>query len=176
MLIGAHLSTAGGILNPLESIVEKGGNCLQIFSSSPRMWGKANFTPEMMGNFIKKKKELGIDPVYFHASYLINLADSEITGSRSKMSLIAELKAASAMQIRGSIVHTGSFKKNKTPESYEVLLKNIKEILGETPDNSLLILENSAGDKIGQKLEKEVFNLAESIPLSELPLVKTTFL
>jgi deoxyribonuclease-4 len=44
--------------------------------------------------------------------------------------------------------------KNKTPESYEVLLKNIKEILGETPDNSLLILENSAGDKIGQKLEE----------------------
>ncbi|PIQ71715.1 endonuclease IV, partial [Candidatus Roizmanbacteria bacterium CG11_big_fil_rev_8_21_14_0_20_37_16] len=36
MNIGAHLSIAGGYHKALERIVDIGGNCLQIFSASPR--------------------------------------------------------------------------------------------------------------------------------------------
>ena len=45
--IGIHTSIAGSYLNALESAKKLGGNALQIFSASPRMWqGAAARIPE----------------------------------------------------------------------------------------------------------------------------------
>ena len=38
MLIGAHVSTAGGVENAVARGVEIGAECIQIFASSPRGW------------------------------------------------------------------------------------------------------------------------------------------
>ncbi|MFB6173423.1 MAG: endonuclease IV, partial [Halobacteriales archaeon] len=40
MLIGAHVSIAGGIDNAVERQVEVGGNCGQIFTTSPQVWAE----------------------------------------------------------------------------------------------------------------------------------------
>src|SRR3989338_10480084 len=80
---GAHLSISGGLYKALESIKNKEGNCLQIFSSSPRTWQLANISKEDIAFFIKIKHSLQIDPIFFHAMYLINLADSGQTGEKS---------------------------------------------------------------------------------------------
>ena len=71
--IGAHQSVAGGHKNALYSIHEKGGNCLQIFSSSPRVWNSANINDEQIAEFVELKEKFQIDPIYFHAMYLLNL-------------------------------------------------------------------------------------------------------
>src|SRR3989338_6558009 len=132
--LGAHVSIAGGFEKALTHLSNIGGNVLQIFSSSPRGWNFAKTDSIRSSRFKEAKTKLHINRVYFHASYLINLADSEKTGHMSKLSLIAELKAASALGVKGSIVHLGSFKDNKTDEKYNTLIKNIKEILDQTPD------------------------------------------
>jgi deoxyribonuclease-4 len=111
---GAHLSKEGDFTKPLKSIVEKGGNCLQIFASSPRIWSQATVSDSQILAFKKEKERLGVDPVYFHASYLVNLADNGRVGHLSKQSLISELILAQKMGVRGSIVHLGSFKKQIT--------------------------------------------------------------
>ena len=110
MKIGAHLSIAGGYHKALERVSEIGGNCLQIFSASPRGWNRAVINDEIRKLFLTTKANFGIQDVFFHASYLINLADDGRIGAESKKSLIAELNAASQLGIMGSIVHTGSFK------------------------------------------------------------------
>ena len=133
MKIGAHLSTAGGFTNPLQKIVEIGGNCLQIFSSSPRNWGVLPVTDEQVTSFIEMKSTLGIDPVYFHASYLINLANPGRGGSISVKTLIDELSLAERMGIRGTIIHLGSF--NGEGNTYDVLIKNIAQVLEHAPQN-----------------------------------------
>ena len=38
--IGAHLSMAGGLVSAGERMIQMGGNALQIFSGSPRSWGR----------------------------------------------------------------------------------------------------------------------------------------
>ncbi len=38
MLIGAHVSTAGGLVNAHERGVERGCEAIQVFNQSPRMW------------------------------------------------------------------------------------------------------------------------------------------
>lgn len=152
--LGAHLSISGGYTKALERIVEIGGNCLQIFSSSPRGWNFASISPEHIEQFTKLKIILSINPVYFHASYLINLADHERIGHLSKQSLIAELQVASLIDVKGSIVHLGSFKEQKTENKYRTLIQNISSILQNTPKNTLFIIENAGTKKIGLTLEE----------------------
>jgi deoxyribonuclease-4 len=152
--LGAHLSISGGYHKALERIVSIGGNCLQIFSSTPRGWHFAKADEEQIIQFVNLKSRLKIEPVYFHASYLINLADEGKIGYLSKMSLIAEMNLAPKMKIKGSIVHLGSFKEEKTQSRYKVLINNINEILTKTPKESLFIIENAGNRKIGQTLEE----------------------
>lgn len=162
--LGAHLSISGNYTNPLKSIKEKGGNTLQIFSCSPRGWNNAQLTPAQIQEFLTVKHELQIDPIYFHASYLLNLADESSTGHLSKKALIHELNLAPRMEVRGSIIHLGSFKEkkdesplfnvtNRSPK-YETLIKNIKDVVANIPENALFIIENAGCRKIGQSLEE----------------------
>lgn len=152
--LGAHVSTAGGFEKTLTHLSNIGGNVLQIFSASPRGWNFAKTDPIQSSCFKEAKEKLRVDPVYFHASYLINLADGEKTGYMSKLSLIAELKAASTLGVKGSIIHLGSFKDSKTDEKYNILIKNIKEILAQTPEDTYFIAENAGNRKIGQSLDE----------------------
>lgn len=159
--IGAHLSTSKGFVTALENIVNKGGNALQIFSTSPRIWRPANVAEDIAASFLKKKEELGIEHVFFHASYLINLADDGKTGAISRKSLIAELTLQPRMGVNGSVVHLGSFKDKESHfdglfehERFPTLISNIKEILAETPEESIFIIENSASRKIGRTIEE----------------------
>ena len=160
---GAHQSISGGYPRALERINKIGGNCLQIFSSSPRGWNFAKPGKEEIKQFIELKNRLKIDPVYFHASYLINLADDGRIGHISKLSLITELNLAPKLNIKGSIVHLGSYREKKPTSNlqlfdinpkYKILIDNIKEILRKTPEESFFIIENAGNRKIGQTLEE----------------------
>lgn len=168
MKLGAHQSIAGGYGQALDRIRNIGGNCLQIFSNSPRGWN-----PDLVGidevqktEFVNKKNQLKIDPVYFHASYLINLANEEKIGHLSKLSLIAELNAASRLDIKGSIIHLGSFKNNE--KKLSILVTHIREILERTPDNTLFIIENAGNNKIGKDLNE----IAEIVKRVDSPRVR----
>jgi deoxyribonuclease-4 len=159
--IGGHLSTSQGYVSALESIVEKGGNALQIFSTSPLMWKAAVVSDTTAADFKKRKAELGVNPVYFHASYLINLADNDRVGAVSRKALVSELTLQPRMGVKGSVVHLGSYKDKDSTfdglfehERFPTLISNIKEILAETPEDSIFLIENAASRKIGQKLEE----------------------
>lgn len=161
MKLGAHLSIAGGYHKALEKIEAIGGNCLQIFSASPRGWNKAVINDEQRQLFLETKKKMGVQDVFFHASYLVNLADDGLIGERSKKSLITELGVASQLGIVGSIVHTGSFKGNlpaiwdvSQDKKYSVLINNINEVLASTPKDTYLIIENAGNKKIGQNIDE----------------------
>src|SRR3989338_4263474 len=142
MSLGAHISIAGGLSRAEEKAMAMGANCMQIFSSSPRDWGLPHL-PDY---------QFKLSPVYFHATYLINLADTGEVGERSKTLLIAELKLASHLGIKGSIVHPGSFKGEPTEEKFNQFLGNISQVLSNIPHDVSLILENAGNKKIGQDL------------------------
>jgi len=152
--LGAHQSISGGYTEALKRITNIGGNCLQIFSSSPRGWNFAKPTEEEIREFRIQNSELSIDPIYFHATYLINLADDGRIGHASKQSLISEMNLAPRLGIKGSIIHLGSYKGESSPTKYITLITNIKEILEKTPKESLFIIENAGNRKIGQTLEE----------------------
>lgn len=164
-LIGAHVTIAGGYTQALHKTHAMRGNCMQIFSASPRGWNFAKPTDEEIADFKTLKSKLAINPVYFHASYLINLANPERGGQLSRQLLVNELKIASSLGVRGSIVHLGSFKNGSAkspdglfdtdkPADYSLLVASIKEILEKTPDDTYFIIENAGNRKIGLKFEE----------------------
>ena len=169
--LGAHQSIAGGYTEALKRITNIGGNCLQIFSSSPRGWNFAKPSEEEIKEFRIQSSESSIQPIYFHATYLINLADEGRIAHMSKLSLISEMNLTPKLDIKGSIIHLGSYKLKKTNKltlplldgrievvpnqpKYQILINNIKEILQKTSKESLFIIENAGNRKIGQTLEE----------------------
>ncbi len=162
--LGAHLSIAGGYHNAVNKINEIGGSTLQIFSGSPRGWNFAKPTDADIDVFTSLKKQFQITPVYFHASYLLNLGTDEKLGVISRSSLKHELKLASKMGIRGSIVHLGSFKYDKDLDmngydvskeiKYSALINNISEVLKDTPEDTFFMIENAGTRKIGRTIEE----------------------
>jgi len=154
--IGGHLSVAGGYHNALYKTHEIGGNCLQIFSSSPRNWGVQPVTDSQIQTFLEEQKKYQIDPIYFHASYLVNFADSDRIGKASVTTLTAELQLAASMNIVGSIIHLGSFKQEEKPSDaqYKIVLDNVHQVLSQTPENTFFIIENAGNKKLNWSLDE----------------------
>lgn len=163
MKIGAHTSIVGGYTAALERVVEKGGNCMQIFASSPRFWTQPNISDEVVQEFKQKKEELRVGPTYFHASYLINLANPEKGGYASVSALTKELTLAHRMGITGSIIHLGSLANG----TYEKLIINIQRVLEATPDDVLFIAENAGTRKIGTTID-ELGNIIRDVSSDKL--------
>ena len=167
MKLGAHLSVAGGYSNALTKVDRIGGNCLQIFACSPLSWSFICPSDEQISQFTTLKEELNIHPVYYHASYLINLANDPALIRNACNSLINEMNLAPKMHVKGSIIHLGSFK-TKDPfdttnyDSNGFLIANIKKILDSTPKDSLFIIENAGNKKVGQSIE-EIAHIIEQL-------------
>ncbi|NOY15298.1 MAG: deoxyribonuclease IV [bacterium] len=160
--LGAHLSISGGYDKALDRSLAIGANTLQIFSGSPRTWKRPETASEQLTNFKTKKNTLDINPVFFHALYLVNLASPTETGQKSVDTLIWELNLAAKMDVAGSVVHLGSYLKNNPQTTFQVLIDNLSLILDSTPNNVSLIIENSAGHKIGQTPD-EIFQIINQL-------------
>ncbi len=146
--IGAHVSIAGGLPNAIEDAVKIGAQCIQIFSSSPGQWNGPSHKQELIKKFIDQKEKHKIDPVFIHAKYLINLvSDKPWLAQQSIRALVADLQFAEAIQAQGVIVHLGSHLGKGYEAIRSILIQNLRKILAETPRQTQLVIENSAGQK-----------------------------
>lgn len=157
MLIGAHVSTAGGVTNAIGRAQEIGADCMQIFASSPRMWA-AKVISEADGKaFQDGVAEAGLGPTVLHAKYLVALgAPDEALVEKSVNALVADLKSAEALGALGVIFHPASHRGQGLDAVFEQFVGGVKRILDEAPGNALLMLETSAGsgDHIGSKFSE----------------------
>lgn len=149
--IGAHVPLAGGFAGAARRATAIGAAALQMFSSSPHRWGRQEVDEHDVAAFRAHADAHHINPRYFHASYLLNLADGGRIGKASITALTHELILAPKLGVRGSIVHVGSWK-GGAPD-YDRLADVIRDILQKTPSETLFIMENSGTRKIGVALE-----------------------
>lgn len=149
--IGAHVSTSGGVLNAITNSKKIGANCMQIFAGSPRMWSRQAVDPNIAKKFTTEVAKGGLNPVFIHALYLVNLAsDNQDLVEKSVNCIIADMKYGHAIAASGVIIHIGSHQGRGFDSTKDSLVKTIKGILDQT-SNIALILENDAGQngKIG---------------------------
>lgn len=146
--IGAHVSISGGLDKAVEATVRMGGNALQIFSSSPRMWFSSLPPKSVTEQFNNLCETHDVRPVFIHAKYLINLgSDKKELVKKSIQSLKFDLQVGGMIKAKGVIVHLGSHLGRGFSTIQEQLVNSIKEILQDSPAGVELIIENSAGQK-----------------------------
>jgi deoxyribonuclease IV len=145
MLIGAHVSPAGGLPKAIERGIERGAQAIQIFNQSPRMWKPTTYLAEDVAAFKEAMAESPIDAVLIHAVYLLNCAseDAEIR-AKSLTSLTHSLRVGHEIGASGVVLHPGSAKTGDVSEAIARAGKTIKEALQES-EGCELHLENTAG-------------------------------
>jgi deoxyribonuclease IV len=77
MLIGAHVSPAGGLYKAVERGNELGAESIQIFNQSPRMWRPTNYGEDDFARFREAREASHIAAVLIHAVYLLNCASED---------------------------------------------------------------------------------------------------
>ena len=159
MLIGAHVSPAGGLAKAIERGVDRGCRAIQIFNQSPRMWKPTVYSDEDVSAFTEAMAASAIDGVLIHAVYLVNCAseDPDIR-ARSLTSLTHSLRAGRAIGACGVVLHPGSAKTGNVQTAIARAGETVREALAES-EGCPLHLENTAG--AGGTLGRSIDELAE---------------
>ncbi len=164
MLIGAHVSPAGGLPNAVERGLERDCRAIQIFNQSPRMWKPTVFAPDAIDAFREAMAESQIDAVLIHAVYLLNCA-SEDPDIRAKTltSLTHSLRVGHEIGAASVVLHPGSAKTGDPAVAVARAGETIKEALEES-EGCPLHLENTAG--AGGTLGRSIDELAALLEAS----------
>jgi deoxyribonuclease-4 len=162
MLIGAHVSPAGGLPKAIERGVERGCRAIQIFNQSPRMWKAGAYRDEDVAAFKQAMADSPIDAVMIHAVYLLNCASEDAdVRAKSLASLTNSLRVGQAIGASGVILHPGSAKSGPVNGAIARAGETIAEALADS-EGCELHLENTAGaggtlgrsfDELAQLLE-----------------------
>jgi deoxyribonuclease-4 len=154
--LGAHVSTSGGIHTAIDRIEAIGGDCVQIFTQSPRTWRPTNHDPANFERFKERRAEVGIGGALCHALYLINLA-SPADEIYEKSTAALENTVDVACAIEADVVfHVGSHQ----GAGFEVGLKRavpaLRKALEHCSETTWLLIENAAGagGTIGRSIEE----------------------
>ena len=144
MLIGAHVSPAGGLYKAVERGVERGCRAIQIFNQSPRMWKPTAYGEQDFARFRETIAESPIDAVLIHAVYLLNCAsEDEQICAKSLASLKHSLRVGHGIGA-AVVLHPGSALKGHVGEAIERSGATIAKALAAS-EGSELHLENTAG-------------------------------
>jgi deoxyribonuclease-4 len=145
MLIGAHVSTAGGLQTAVERGEERGCTAIQVFNQSPRMWRPTAYGQDDFAAFREAIEATSIEAVLIHAVYLLNCAseDREMR-QKSLTSLIQSLRVGAGIGAAGVVLHPGSAKQGDVPKAIARAGRVIAEALKQT-EGCDLHLENTAG-------------------------------
>jgi deoxyribonuclease-4 len=154
---GAHVSSAGGIDTAVDRIHAIGGDCVQVFTQSPRMWRPTNHTPDAIAAFHAKRAAHGIGSVVCHALYLVNLAAPDDTiYEKSIATMRATVDAACAIAADAVIFHVGSHLGAGFEAGLDRTAAALAQVLERCDGDTWLCMENSAGagGTIGRSLEE----------------------
>jgi deoxyribonuclease IV len=145
VLIGAHVSPAGGPAKAIERGELLGARSIQIFNQNPRAWKPTVYAPEQIEAYHAALEPSPVDALLIHAVYLLNAAseDAEIR-AKTRISLISSLQAGAALGAHAIVLHPGSAKTGEVGPAIARAGELIGEALGET-EGCALHLENTAG-------------------------------
>jgi deoxyribonuclease IV len=155
--LGAHVSTAGGIHTAIDRIEAIGGDCVQIFTQSPRAWRPTNHDPANFERFKERRAEAGIGGVVCHAVYLINLASpNDELYEKSVAALENTVDVAAGIEADGVVFHVGSHQGAGFEVSLKRVVPALRKALKRCSGDTWLLIENTAGtgDTIGRSIEE----------------------
>jgi deoxyribonuclease IV len=163
MLIGAHVSIAGGLANAVERGVERESDAIQIFNQSSRAWRPNVYSDDDVAEFRTALDASRIESVAIHAVYLINCASAEDEiRAKSLTALKSALELGDRIGAIGVVLHPGAQKGRDYDESLGAVGEALREALAAT-ERCPILLEDTAG--AGGTLGRDFDELARMMEL-----------
>ncbi|MEW5924426.1 MAG: deoxyribonuclease IV [Candidatus Zixiibacteriota bacterium] len=168
MLLGAHMSIAGGIFNAVLDGEKAGCDVIQIFTKQSNQWKAKPLTDEEITRFFDEQKRSKVKVVCAHTSYLINLGspDDELY-QKSIEAFRIEMERCDVLKIPHLVMHPGSHVGSGEEAGLRRIADAFNRILGELPDGKTSIcIESTAGQgtNLGYKFEQlaRIINMVEN--------------
>jgi deoxyribonuclease-4 len=145
LLLGAHVSSAGGVPEapPRAAAIE--ATAMQLFTKMASRWAERDCMDEECALFRERLAATSVKATMAHDSYLINLASPDpVLRARSTASFITELRRCEALGLQYLVSHPGNF----IDDHAAGLARNadsIVEALDRVPGRTILCLETTAG-------------------------------
>lgn len=156
-LLGAHMSTAGGVFRAVERAAEAGCDVVQLFSKNNNQWSGPPTTPEVGKRFKDALAEHKIGHPLIHDSYLINLASpDDALWEKSVAAFRDELQRAAVLGVPWVVTHPGSFTTSSEQEGLDRVAAALDRLSAEAVDlGAGCLLEATAGQgtNLGWKFE-----------------------
>jgi deoxyribonuclease IV len=146
-LLGAHMSTAGGLSTAFDRGVVVGLNTMQIFTKNQNRWQQKPTPPEEIVRWAEKRAATGIDPVVSHAAYLLNLGTpNDDLWEKSVDALVDELTRAEELNLLGVVFHPGAHMGTGEEAGIARIVKGINQTHARTAGfKTLTLVEHTAG-------------------------------
>ncbi len=163
-LIGAHVSTSGGVENAPLNAAKIGVNAFALFTKNQRQWSAKPLTQASIDAFKQNCADHGFEPGHIlpHDSYLINLGHPEADKlEKSRTAFLDEMQRCEQLGLDRLNFHPGSHLKQI---SESACLANIAESLNLALDKTTgvtAVIENTAGQ--GSNMGFRFEHLAEII-------------
>jgi deoxyribonuclease-4 len=166
LLLGAHVSIAGGVSRAFARAEALNCNAMQIFTKNANQWRAKPLPEEETAAFAAAWQKSPVESVIAHDSYLINLAAPEgETRRRSLEAFADELERCALLGVPALVMHPGAH----LGAGEEIGLRRIAEafriLFAEAPEAVTVLLENTAGQGtcLGHRFE-HLATIMEKVP------------
>ena len=146
LLLGTHVSIAGGLYKAFSRGEQSGCNAIQIFTKNASRWQAKPLQQSDIDAFKKARRKSSIDFVAAHDSYLINLAGPESDKrQRAIAAFIDEVERCAVLGIEYLVMHPGAHMGNGIDNGLDLLSESFRTIFAAVPAGVTVLLENTAG-------------------------------
>ena len=147
MILGSHVSVAGGLAKGVARAEAVGCECIQVFTKNNNQWRAKPLVEDDITAWNDALSASSVGRPIAHASYLINMASpKDELFQKSIDALVIELERANALTLEGLVVHPGAFTDSSESEGLDRIVDAASEALGRVePGSCRLLLENTAG-------------------------------
>jgi deoxyribonuclease IV len=145
--LGAHMSVAGGLPRAVERAVVHRCDALQIFTKNASQWRGRPLPPEEIREFRARVEAAALGPVVSHASYLINLATTNLVLRRQSLAAMGdEIDRAEALGLLGVVLHPGCYTAGNEANGLALIAGGLLELLrARRRGKTMVLLEHTAG-------------------------------
>ncbi len=145
VLIGAHVSPAGGPAKAVQRGADEGARAIQIFNQNPRAWAPRVYRDEEVAAFHEALAASEVDALLIHAVYLLNPASEEAEfREKTLLSLTTSLRMGATLGADAVVLHPGSAKAGEVGPAIARAGEVIREALADS-EGCPLHLEDTAG-------------------------------
>jgi len=143
-LLGAHISTKGGLHTVFERASEINASAIALFAKNSNQWKGKSMSDDDVALFTDKRN---LRPILTHASYLINLATTNAEFHRKSINaMIDELDRAARLGIHAVVLHPGAHLGAGADAGVEQIARSLDQIHAAIPNHKVVtLLETAAG-------------------------------